>query len=398
MDCRRIVWALIFMLTCASDVSAAHSHLTASLQISADPVQPEGAPVLLMLTVRNTGREPISYWCGGPGEYPDAGDFFANLKRVDAIRFYWPEPKVFSNGQSRDGAGRLLEVPPGRTLQFPVAFEPVPQGIYIITVEGNADGRMQNGAIRFVTWPAMQSNDAVTVEIRADQKLATARDTQTIAKVRANDPFAKYVASNWPRKQVREALIDDLMGEDAVKADRAIEGLWGDGEPPKADAPIVVRAIVKHLKPPEATTDVGLMTRLVEASKASKSPDATAAIALLATSRANGRIQDMANDRLVAIKAGDGRGNIGEFSDTEIPKDDSVVVDALAGLARSADPEQRKLAFNLLGFHPNNPVAEQVLRAGLNDQDLEVYAAADRNLDNIRRFHLAHAAPVTTAP
>jgi hypothetical protein len=193
-------------------------------------------------------------------------------------------------------------------------------------------------------------------------------------------------------------LIDDLMGEDAVKADRAIEGLWGDGEPPKADAPIVVKAIMRHLTPQAGATDVGLMTKLVEVSKVSNSPDATAAMARLASSRPNGRVQQLAIQKLEDVKNENERSLFGTSPDSEIAQHDSDAVDALAGLARSADPEQRKLALNLLGMHPNNPVTKQVLRVGLNDRDSEVSAIAEKVLNHIIQRRPAQAASATTQP
>jgi hypothetical protein len=344
-------------------------------------VQPAGAPVLFTLTVHNTGREPISFWWSRPGGYPDANDFFAVISRRGELQSFLPIP--LSNGQTW-GAGHARDVPAGHSVSFPAVLTPLPAGAYSISVKGQPDGRMENGVVRFITWPALLSEKLIGVEIRDDEKLLAARDAQVLAKVRANDPLAKFIASRWPRKPIRDALIEDLMGENIVQADRAAEGLWGDNAAPAEDAPIIARAILKHLKPPEGVCDVGLMEKLLRGTYRPDSVELRHALVRLAAVRPGTRSRELAMSMFVLPDRPPAPIIIYDTDFFPVranhrvqrTRGDVATLDAILALATSPDASERKTAFGLIEDYVDEPRAVRAIQVGLTDTDAWVKSAA----------------------
>jgi hypothetical protein len=388
MNGPRIVVASICLMAFLPLARAGELTPSATLEVHGDAVQPAGAPVLLELVVRNTGPVPISYWCGGPGDYPDAAEFVVTISRTD--RPSLPGRSPLSNGQESNGAGRAFTVAPGRTLRFPAAVQPLlPAGEYDVAVECEADGRMHHGAVEAVTWPAMRSANVFHVTVRADDRLLAARDANVVAKVRAHDAFARHVSSTWPRIPVRAELVKDLTGDDIIAADRAADGLWGDRAPPGADGPLVARVILKHLAPPkDGTCDIGLMSKLLHPSTATKeSPELLAAIAKLALARADGPVRDRATAALglrgTSVPYETVKAALAAQRAAATPVPNAAYLNALLGLARSEDAAERRIAYRGLADFKGNPAALTAARAGLLDADAECRRQAEATLASI---------------
>jgi hypothetical protein len=364
----RIAGVLIGLATCVS--VAASPTPVASLTIQGDPVQSVGAPVVLNLLIRNTGAARMSYWCCGPGEYPDASDFVAMVARVGDQGL--PQRIVLTNGQQPGASGRAMEVGPRRSVEFPVTIGLLLPGSYRITVFG---ARIDSASV--VTWPATSTKKAFEVEVRHDNDLAASRDAQIIKRVRANDPFARYLAATWPRRAVREALVADVTGDDVVAADRAADGLWGDAEPAMVDGPLVARLILKHLQPPPDGCDIGLMTKLTRGSKPLESDDLKYAMAELAFSRPDGSIRQSAAAALArpnepTVFGAHPTVDLAHVTNTkadQLKRHDSALLGAMLELARSADVHERKLAYRALAEFPASQAALDTIRTGLMDPD-----------------------------
>ena len=373
MNWRSISCALAGLLTCFACARAdVHNAPAASLRVTADALQPSDAPIVLELTIQNTGATRLSYWCGGPGDYPDCDDFVATVTRrgpaetVARIRL--------ANGQSAGGAGRAFEVAPGASVHFPAALGPLPRGSYKIEVEGAARGRERDGLIVAADWPATRTLDAIGVEVRDDPRLAAARDAGVLAKIRAHDPFARCLAVTWPRAAVREALAADLTGDDAVAADRAADGLWGDRPPDKSDLPLVARAIDQHLQPPDDGCDVGLMTRLTRFYTGTEPPELEDAIGRLAMARTDGPMGRVAIERFRWAPALDVTTH--HFPDWHKDPGNPPIIDphgVLLGtaidLTKDPDPVERRIGFRSLVEFAKDPAAAAAIRAGLKDPD-----------------------------
>ena len=390
--------ALIAMGVLTRVAVACGASPTASLTVSGDAVQPAGAPVILQLSVRNTGKSRISYWCAGPGEYPDAAVFVATVAPVGAPGK--PLKLILDNGQW-SGPGRAFDLAPGRSITFPATIGPVLPGRYRITIEGAAQGRGEGDALKAITWPATRSDNALEFEVRHDNPLAGARDAHIVAGVRANEPFARHLASTWPRKGVRDALVVDLAGDDVVAADRAADGLWGDADPAAVDGPLVASVILKHLAPPAGESDVGLMTRLTAGSKSLASEQLKAAMAKLVLARPEGQVRSSAAaalERGVTLplagptySLADAKrfewpnafANVGGTEAEQRQRHDAALLGAMLDLARSEDPHERKLAYRALTDLAQNPAAAQAVERGLKDPDIECARVAERSMEVI---------------
>jgi hypothetical protein len=264
MKLARTHWLLIGLLgwtplVSGNDAGPEDQRPRASLEVHGEPEQPAEAPVILLLTVRNTGKVPIIYWCGAPGEYPDASDYSAYLRHVGDRSSEAAVP--LSDGQYTGTSASSRQIAPGKSLTFPAALPPLHVGAYLIWVEGEAEGRHENDHLKVVQWPATLTGRDFTLRIRADAALAAHRDELMIKRVRANDHFAHFLSRKYPRKAVREALVKDLDGADAVVADRAADGLWTATED-AGDGAIIAAAIVHHLNPANDEPDTGLMNKL----------------------------------------------------------------------------------------------------------------------------------------
>lgn len=374
MDRWRIACAVTGLLI-SIDVVCSASTPSASLSISGDAVQPAGEPVMVQLLIRNTGTKAMPYWCSGPGEYPDASDFSATLVNADGQ----VQKITLANGQNPGADGRQMELAAGRSVQFAVTMGIVQPGSYQLSIESAAQ---ISGPLGILTWPAMRSAGVFHIEVRHENELAAKRDARIVAGVRAGDPFARFVASTWRRRAVREALVDDLISEDIVAADRAADGLWGRDDPSKVDGPLLTEAILKHLKAPPGECDVGLMTRLTGGFEALDSDQIKAALTQLMLARPEGAVRRAAAaalDRQLDPAATTKRLQLAQAPDqTEVQRrlHDAAMLGAMLELARSEDVHERKLAYQALSDFANKPEAVEAIRLGLNDPDRDCQAVA----------------------
>lgn len=373
--------------------AAAPREPSASLSIDGDAVQPAGAPVILKILIRNCGDVPMSYWCSGPGEYPNALSFIATVSSSDA-----PDHQVAPvNGQLNDADGRMIDLPAGRSIQFPITLRILAPGTYRVRIDCPAE---VSGPHAIITWPAMRSVNVFQVEVRHDNDLTAARDAHIVAGVRADDPFARFVAANWPSHGVREALVVDVSGDDIVAADRAADGLWGRDDPAKVDGPLVAKLVLKHLHAPGDECDVGLMTRLTQGSHPLESNQLKEAMSKLVLARPEGSIRRLAAAALdrPTDAAAYGSSPTRDLLQIKTPESelltrhDAVALGAMLELAKSTDVHERKLAYRALANFADRQEAVDAIHAGLADPDPGCQNVANRAMDLVLR-HRATTQP-----
>ena len=370
---RRIVaaFALLFFFPTAA-LRASGLEPSALLTVSGHSIQPAGAPLILTLSVYNNGFSSIGYWCGGPGEFPDAADFTATITHKNG-------PVTLANGQ-RSGVGRMRWIVPGQVMRFPAALPPLAVGTYEITVRCEAYKPMQNGGIHAVIWPAMSTVKPLRVEIREDAALADVRDREIVAGVRAADPFSAFIAFTYPRPSVKSALADDLMSPSAITVERAMDGLWAEGVAEEADVPLVAKAIGQHLKPPDDGVDFAMMERLIKSISKERTPMAQGAVAKAAAAR-TGRVHEVAVSTLTTMRY---PSSVRRRPSAQPPEEyDPEAIRALIKLAQSLGAPERKLAYTLLADYPKSPDAMEAIRAGTSDPDPEVQATVHQSLNRV---------------
>lgn len=304
----RMVSLLCLLLPMTSAVAGEPS---ATLLVTAEKVQPAGQPILLMLTILNTGSVPIGYWWGGPGDYPDAKDFRVAIEPTAGATTNPPLRNgiiILRNGQNSSGAGRTRLISPGHSVVLPAAIASPSAGSYRIWIGSSPDSN----------WPWMRAAHPLNVDLRDDAKLASARQQELLARVRNNDHFAQFVARAFPTSTLTESLQKDLEGNDIIAAERAMDGLWEEDTSPQDAADAVAKAIAAHVKPPSDAFDFALMDRLLGMASHYNTAVIQQSVARAAASRTEGRVHEVALRVLDRLQGSGSRplpqnpGNFGE--------------------------------------------------------------------------------------
>ena len=145
-------WAL--MATASLSVRAAEPiktvDLSADLTVEIDGPILADLPLQLKLTITNTGQAPLRYWWGGPGPYPTARPFAAEVTDAKGSTRWSP----LHNGQAEQGSGegRLIE----KVQELPAACDPLGPGTYTLRVIGKPEVSYPDGKA-WQTWPAMRA-------------------------------------------------------------------------------------------------------------------------------------------------------------------------------------------------------------------------------------------------
>jgi hypothetical protein len=355
-------------------IAAAGTAPSATLSIAAESIQPSGVPIVITLTIKNTGPVPIAYWCGGPGEYPDAKDYCAKLRSIDGAESGSNVMRLF-NGQQSDGAGRIHPIAVGEVAQMPAVLEALPIGKYQVIAGCRAYGHFEDNTLRKVEWPAQLTVQPVEIEIRDDGALRDQRDQQLLSRVRAADPFSHWLAATYPRPAVHTALSEDLMSANVIVAERAMDGLWGANAPSETDAPLVLKAIQTHLKPPPDGIDYAMMGRLLSAASHNPSPDAQELVMKATAARPDGRVHELAVRTLEKMRFPEAPRR---RPPTPPPPEqyDQDAIAALIKLSQSQSANERQLAYLLLTNYPKSTQAVEAIKAGTHDLNPSARASA----------------------
>ena len=373
-------FVLVSLLLTLGSFASADLAPSAMLTVTAPAVQPAGSPVILNLQVYNNGFNSIGYWCGGPGDYPDAQDFIAIVATKNGPQTTRSEVKL-ANGQQHTGPeGRTRWIVPGQLMRVPAALPPMEVGTYEIDVRCEADGPRQDDVIRKVIWPAMHALKPLRIEVRDDRQLADQRDHEVIAGVRSASAFSNFLAATYPRPAVKNALAEDLMSPNPITVERALDGLWLGDPVEEADVPLVAKAIQQHLKPPDDSVDYAMMERLIRSLGHNRSTTAIEAVAKAAAAR-TGRVHDIAVASLAKMRYPTSIAR----RPTPLPPEqyDQNAIRALIKLSRSMGAPERKLAFALLAEYPKSPEAAAAIRYGTTDPDPQVQEVARQSLNHI---------------
>lgn len=249
-----VVWVLLSSATRAADLRAA-------LEVAIDGQTLAGQPVLLTLTVRNTGPDRFGYWCGGPGRYPPANRFVAVF--VDPAGRQ--RRSRLSNGQYVEGSGGDIPIAPGEAVTFPAAAEPLPPGKWTLaSVAGEQRGYVVGpGKAMTVTWPATEASPRLPLDVRDDPKAAAAFAEDLLRRVRREEPFARHVATEFEIPAVIDATVRDLGSDDADAAARAAKALFQLDPLPAGLGAVIKRCMTKRLAT-DAPGDLGYLTALAE--------------------------------------------------------------------------------------------------------------------------------------
>jgi hypothetical protein len=352
-----------------------------------------GLPVILRLSVTNTGRVPFHYWCGGPDRYPPAGEFVATVEGTDGEAREVP----LSNGQYTQGSGSLVWVEPGQTVWLPATIDSLPPGRYTIrTVRCEEQGYfpVPNGPMK-VTWPTVASAVGLTVKVRKDPTRYDQIVAELLARTRANDPFAQHVATEFRVAQVIKAMMADL-GSDDQAAGTAARVLFMLRDPkPDGLGDTLKRAVVRRLRADESDRDVlSLLSSLAEQEGSDASLDSVLAIVLEpgAVERSRYVLQDLFNFK--QARATEALRKFVAHPDSGVrftaavglsKRRDPAAVPVLVAASREPGHPDRTHAFYRLEDYPDDPRAVAAIEAGARDPDEAVRRSAISVRESLNR-------------
>jgi hypothetical protein len=346
-------------------------------------------PVVLELTVKNTGGKPLAFW--STGRLPSASDFEAVIVDDGGVERHLQ----LSNEYGIAGTGLTSHVDPGQSITFYGAFEPLSAGKYTLkSVACESSGYRRAGEEALVIqWPAMEAKPGAPLVIRDDPAAIAAATQDLLGKVRAEDALAVHMAAAFRIKPLVDAMISDLDSSDGAKVESAAR-LISMTEPfPTGFGAVIKRSMLRQLHAPGGTA--GAMAMLASLAASDGSDDSLdAVIAYVHKLSASGLqsslhyLRDFQQPRASDV--------LSEFLKH---KDWDVCVTAAKQLAWRRDAAglpvllefstirghtDRASAFGFLAYYPDDPRALAAIEAGFSDSDPEVKAAAQRAMDDVR--------------
>ncbi|MBC8289023.1 MAG: hypothetical protein H8E37_01795, partial [Planctomycetes bacterium] len=195
-----------------------------------------GVPLLFQLDVTNHTKSPFEYWCGGPGLYPNASMFVAEITDSTGKS----RKVVLHNGQNFEGSGFNRQVE--KEASLPAACAPLSPGKYTVTVSCGPTAVLAGA--HFEQWPEMKS-EPITIEIR-DEPQSIERFDDALRDQSAKSPFAKHVARVYGIAPIVNEWLQQLLDDDPSEAFKIVGYLSRCRRLPKGGDGIVLQAAKKH--------------------------------------------------------------------------------------------------------------------------------------------------------
>ena len=127
---------VFFAATSLAAAAATPKKGEVTLQVASEGEQPAGWPLVLELKMTNTGVEPISWWTGGPGNYPGAQHFTVQVRyNYDNV---WHDVEA-TNGQYTVGSGIGRSLKTGGSVAVPLAIPLKKTATYVSVRIGTRD-------------------------------------------------------------------------------------------------------------------------------------------------------------------------------------------------------------------------------------------------------------------
>jgi hypothetical protein len=345
-----------------------------STDVEADETQPAGAPILVRITLRNTGKTAISYWCGGPAKYPGAHEFSARLTNGQGKT----REAVLSNGQFQMGSGAMHEIQPGQSVTLPAALEPLPAGSYSIQVGKGKPSK---------------------IIVKDSPELTRQREQDILKRVRKGEPFAQHVAAKFPTGPVTAALLQDLLSADQQVALQAAFTLERTEKLPADSGAIVNKAMRMHLDATEKkqNRETSLLSYLTFLAARAGSDEALSAVLTLVHSNMDGGTRGSAIGALGTFKQDRAAKALRDLLKDDIQevrfaaaralgeRKDPAAVEVLLAVAGDAGSRWRAYAYPALAKFPTDARVESAIKNGLRDEDQFVRSQAEHALRELRR-------------
>ncbi len=255
----RLVIATLALYVPATE--AAGERREVELSIKCDREQPCGWPVIVDLTLKNVDTAPITWWDGGPGEYPGADNFIVEIYCDGEGPWRTVEA---GNGQNVEGSGVDGKLKPGDSIVVPLAI-PV----------GSAHGVCIRISPR--SWHVAKPAE-ISAELSAERRFLDTRQARAIGGAMAgSSPFWQWIASRYPDAVVLDVMMKLVMVDNPILAARAARVLEVQMKLPDASGEDFARLVERWL-PQKPEPDGGLRESVTSAALKTQSEAARAAV------------------------------------------------------------------------------------------------------------------------
>jgi RNA polymerase sigma factor (sigma-70 family) len=341
----------------------------AQLDVKTAAIHPAGVPILLDVKLTNLSKDPLPYWCGGPGDYPGFNQTVVTVTDARGRK----QALVLSNGQYLEGSGINRRVESCTSISVPAVCPDLPPGEYTLRIGRGVPAR---------------------IVVKADADLTRQWEQDLIKQIRAGRPFAQHVAHVAATPGVTKALLADLTDGTPAAAREAAYTFWQTKELPAGIGAAVGRALPRRLEEFQKAHDrrTDLIDILAMIAARIKSDDLIDS--LIAASKAD--IGDETRSRFIDA--------LGEFPQEKVlaelhrlvtsaggrvqfsaawalaKKKDTFALPFLLKVAGEANHHRREDAFYLLRYFKTDLVVEAVLKRALQDADPRIADAARRSL------------------
>jgi hypothetical protein len=217
-----------------SNLAAAGDLPQLTVAIRTESIQPAGAPILLTLSVTNSGDKPYYYHSWGPS-YLSAGPFLAVITDNSGKVREAQMSNDHGRGLESGGVFKLLH---GQTMDVPVCVDPLDPGSYKIEVR---ESKSAEGAL------IVKTGQRTSIVVKNDRELAKKWNADLLARIRKGEPFAQYVAGMYATRPLIDLLVQELLSNDSRIVGRAALVLLRVRELPDSSPAVISKAIDNHL-------------------------------------------------------------------------------------------------------------------------------------------------------
>jgi hypothetical protein len=371
-------------LAAAKPAPGETSELSASLRVEVDGPLLAGLPLQLKLTIANTGKYSIPYWCGGPGRYPSAEPFIIAVTDSRGSR----RRLRLDNGQYGKGSGRTYHITATQVL--PAACRPLPAGAYTLQVTGRSKRVGRDGKL-FEIWPAM-SAEPIRVTLKDDAAARAAAEKDILARA-DTDPFARHVAQVYGIDPVVKTWLDQLLNDDPRAAFKSVGYLQQVHRLPVGGDALLKQAAVKHSHPRFGTPDKNLLREISLIARNVCTDEALDAVITIANSDVDNYARSMAvadlryfpqkraDEALMALAAREDSPLYWRALTVLANRHNYAALAPLLKAAADKDPTQRAFALVRLCGLRDVPAARKALTTALADPDPSVRQSGKKALE-----------------
>ncbi len=309
--------------------------------------------MLLKLVLTNTGKGPLTFWVGGPANYPPVN---ITARVTDAAGKTRELP--LSNGQALGGSGIVHSLGPGDSVTMPAAMPPLPAGDYRIEV---GDG-------------------SATITVKDDPELLKKREDSLLTRIRNGEPFAQHAAAAYLTPSLRGKLLEMLSATDGDAAWQAAQTLHAVEKLPADAVPLLAKAMDKQLALEESRHErsTNVLIYLADIAARVGTDEALDAELKLARSdmgkgpgvRALGMFkQERAVKELHDFLKSDDKDLRYLAAMTLADRRDPAAVDVLVDITADDKSSWRGFACQALAKYPDDPRAEAAIKSLLEDRE-----------------------------